>query len=448
MHLQFTAVFERFRVVARWRRLIAAFAPLALAPPSALRPRSDLLAITHVTVVDAQRDVVIPDQTVIVTGNRITAVGASERTVVPEEARVVDGHGKYLIPGLWDMHVHLGNASEVALPLFIASGVTGVRDMGSPKYETLHRWSVEALAGQRVGPRIVAAGPILDGSGTDAIRVIVHTADDAKRAVDSLAALGVDFIKVHEHLSRDVYFAIASEARALSIPFVGHVPAGDTSFFVSGTEAANAGQASLEHMFGIPFRADTPLRDLYAALKRAATAVDPTLVTIWSAAHACDTTVTRAQAVRLAPARLRAFWRSQLPKCPSASIGIRAYLFDARLRGIRPLRDAGIPLLAGSDVGFPYVIPGHSLHHELALLVEAGLTPAEALLTATLNPARFFHREFELGTIEPGKLADLVLLEANPLASIANVARISWVIANGRLFARGELDHMAQRSER
>src|SRR5207253_2912374 len=161
------------------------------------------------------------------------------------------------------------------------------------------------------------AGPILDGSGTDSNRVIVRNPEDARRVVDSLARTRVDFIKVHEHLSRDAYFAIAAEARKLGIPFVGHVPAGDTGFLVSR------------------------------------------------------------------------IWAGQAPKCPSPSIRIRQWLLGARMKGIAPLREAGIPLLAGTDVGFPYVIPGSGLHKELSLLVEAGLTPAQALAAATINPARF-----------------------------------------------------------
>jgi len=401
--------------------------------------QKDVTAIVNVSIVDVEAGRTRSGMTVITADNRITQVGASDVTPVPTGARVIDGRGKFLIPGLWDMHVHLGNATSAALPLFIAFGVTGVRDMGSPRYETIHQWSVEALSGARVGPRIVAPGPILDGSGTDSNRVIVRNPEDARRVVDSLALTRVDFIKVHEHLSRDAYFAIAAEARKLGIPFVGHVPAGDTSFLVSGIEAARAGQASLEHMFGIPFPADTSFHDLYAVLRSEKTWVDPTLVTMWTSAHACDTTVSRSRDIMYAAPALREFWAGQAPQCPSPSIRIRQWLLGARMKGIAPLRDAGIPLLAGTDVGFPYVIPGSGLHKELSLLVEAGLTPAQALAAATINPARFLGLEKELGTIEPGKIADMVLLDSNPLADIRSVSRINAVIANGRIFLRAEI---------
>ena len=125
------------------------------------------LAITHVTVVDVISGAVKPDLTVVITGNHIAQIGASSEVSLPATARAIDGRGKFLIPGLWDMHVHLGNATEAALPMLVASGITGVRDMGSPSFETLRRWNVEALAGLRIGPRIVAAGPILDGGAPD-----------------------------------------------------------------------------------------------------------------------------------------------------------------------------------------------------------------------------------------------------------------------------------------
>jgi hypothetical protein len=420
-------------------RALAALLLLLILPASA---GADQTAIVNVTIVDVAAARTIPGMTVILTDNRITAVGPSQTVIVPPGARVIDGRGEFLCPGFWDMHVHLGNATAAALPVFIAFGVTGVRDMGSPRYEVNHALSIEALSGARVGPRIVAGGPILDGSGTDSNRVIIRTPADARRVVDSLARIHVDFIKVHEHMSRELYFAIAAEARRLSVPFVGHVPADDTSFLVSGIEASNAGQASLEHMFGVPFPADTAFTDLYSTLRANHTWVDPTLVTMWTSSHACDTTVSLSEDITYTSPGLRAFWVSQVPKCPSPSIRIREFVFNSRMKGIAPLRAAGIPLLAGTDVGFPYVIPGKSLHKELALLVEAGLTPAEALATATSNPARFLGLDNELGAIKPGWLADLVLLRADPLRDISAVSRIETVIANGRVFSRRVLDQL------
>src|ERR1700730_14322579 len=149
--------------------------------------QSKALVITHVTIIDVKEGHTRPDVTVVITGNRIVELGDAGNIRAPKDAQVVDASGRYLIPGLWDMHVHLGNATEAALPLLVASGITGVRDMGSPSFETLRRWRVEALAGLRVGPRIVAAGPILDGGAPDPNRLTVHNESEARRAVDYLA---------------------------------------------------------------------------------------------------------------------------------------------------------------------------------------------------------------------------------------------------------------------
>jgi hypothetical protein len=205
-------------------------------------PDAGAIALTGITVIDATGAPPRIGMTLVNRETRITALGPTGRVTVPGGAQIVDGPGKYLIPGLWDMHVHLGDATNAALPLFVAFGVTGVRDMGSQSFETLRRWRVEALAGVRVGPRIVASGPILDGGTYRDNRVLVHNEAEARRAVDSLAAAGVDFIKVHEHLNREAYFAVALEARRLGIPFAGHIPAGDVSLLVTAIEASDAGQ--------------------------------------------------------------------------------------------------------------------------------------------------------------------------------------------------------------
>lgn len=187
----------------------------------------DSLIISNVTLVDVSNGSLKPGMTIIIRDNRIIALEPAA-TVSPDEnkvAQILDGHGKYAIPGLWDMHVHLGNATEAALPMLLTSGITGVRDMGSPSFETLRRWRLECLIGTRLGPRIVAAGPMLDGGPPDANRIIVRNADDARRAVFLLSQMGVDFVKVHEHLDRETYFAIAREAKTLGLPLAGHVPA-------------------------------------------------------------------------------------------------------------------------------------------------------------------------------------------------------------------------------
>jgi imidazolonepropionase-like amidohydrolase len=358
---------------------------------------------------------------------------------IPAGAQVVDGKSGFVIPGLWDMHVHLGNAGEAALPQFIAHGVTGVRDMGTERFEPLRQWRVEVLAQTRVGPRIVAAGPIVDGQTPNwPLRVTVRDAESARKTVDSLAAVGVDFIKVHQQLSREAYFGVAAEARRLNIPFAGHVPVG-----VTGVEAAAAGQRSLEHMTGVPGVSEPTFHNVVAAFRRNTTWIDPTLSVYWVMAHRTDSAVINDPRNQLITPGLRQFWDEQ-QSAWSGDLSIPAMRasLDRMSASVRALQGAGIPLLTGTDLGFIYIYPGSSVHDELERLVAAGLLPLEALRAATLNPARYLGWERELGAVEAGKLADLVLLDANPLDSIRNTRRIRAVIANGRYFDRAELDRL------
>jgi Amidohydrolase family len=402
----------------------------------------DSTVITNVTIIDVTEAKPQLLMCVLISGDRISQIRPCAAFVVPKDAKVVDGRGKFLIPGLWDMHVHLGNASEGALPMLVASGVTGVRDMGSPSFETLRRWRIEILAGERVGPRIVAAGPILDAGVPDSNRWIVHNEAEARRAVDSLAEIGVDFIKVHEHLDRKTYFAIADEANRLGLAFAGHVPVnpdGD-GFAVSGIEASNAGQKSLEHMFGIPFPGDDSIPELMVTLQKNGTWVDPTLRVFWNRVHFRELVAEKDPRLKHVAPALKQFWDGQTNQW-TANTKIPEMLLQFRLTGLKTLHDAKIPLLAGTDLGFAYVYPG-DLWKELAYLVEGGLTPLESIRTATINPARFLNREKELGSVEQGKLADLVLLEANPLDNIQNLRLVQAVFLNGRFFNRQALDAM------
>ena len=409
---------------------------------------SNAVVFTHVTVIDVTGTSNLTNVTVECIGNRIKEVGEDGSLSIPQNARVIDADGKFLIPGLWDMHVHLGNATEAALPVLIASGVTGVRDMGSPSFETLRRWRVEALTGDRTGPRIVAAGPILDGGTPDPTRMIVRNEAEARRAVDYLAECGVDFIKVHEHLSRETYFAIADEARKLNLPFAGHVPTDPNKYLVSGMEASAAGQKCLEHLFGIPFpfQRDGDLSGLFEAFRRNGTWVDPTLTRIWSQAHLNELVGKDDPRLKYVAPALRQFWAEQVRGISittnvTINVTIPTKILKWRLADVKALNAAGIPLLAGTDLGGPYVFPG-DLHKELELLVEAGLSPLEALRTATINPARYLGWQEQLGSVEKGKLADLVLLDANPIEDVRNTTKINAVVFNGRLLDRKALDQL------
>jgi len=373
--------------------------------PNAAPPR----AITNVTVIDVRTGMRVPDQNVVVQGQRIAAVGPASTTPVPAGAQVIDGRGRYLIPGLWDMHVHLDSTDLAALVRF---GITGARDMAGDLDQVLswrRRIAARELPGG--GPRLVVAGAFLRGprSQSESGPWIIRTAEQGKRAVDSLAARGVDFVKVHEDLSREAYFAIAAEAKAKGLPFVGHVAAALTPL-----EASAAGQRSIEHLEFVPdrclpiFAGQSPagctlegLNALIGSLAANGTWLDPTI------------------------GSFRVFAPQQFPAIQAGFKQLVPLLQSKRIR-----------LLAGTDLGTTGIIPGESLHDELALLVAAGFTPAEALRAATLNPADFLGLSDSLGTIEAGKIPDMVLLDADPLADITNTRRIAFVFQRGRVASR------------
>jgi imidazolonepropionase-like amidohydrolase len=434
------------------------------------RAQNAPLVIEHVAVVDVIAGKVQPDMTVEIRGRTIVAVTAARRTGVPGSAAVIDGRGKYLIPGLWDMHVHTTfppGVARIFLPLMVANGVLGARDMHS-LLAIIVPLKQAVASGSQLGPRLFIAGPAVDGPNSTLPGArVVSTADEAREAVRQLKAGGVDFIKVYSSLPRELYFAIAGEAQREGIPFVGHVPDG-----VTAAEASDAGQRSMEHLIEVDVgissdeakikaeeveamaqkRRSIPdahrLRAtydpakavaLFAHLRQNDTWQVPTLVVL----HAAGQFAHGGQApddslLSYIPKALRAFWHS-LPVDLAASMGALESI-HAGLVG--PLQRAGVPILAGTDCPNAYVYPGFSLHAELGLLVRAGLSPAEALRTATINPARFLGMTDSLGSLAPGHVADLVLLDANPLDDIANTRRIRAVIQAGRVWNRSALDRL------
>ncbi|HEY6089086.1 MAG TPA: amidohydrolase family protein [Gemmatimonadaceae bacterium] len=431
----------------------------------------DPIAITHVSVIDVQSGATLPDQTVLASGNRITYVGPAAAATIPGGARVIDGRGKFLIPGLWDMHVHgfVYLFSDFAGPLMIANGVTGARDMGYYVDTTL-RWKSDIAAGREVGPRLIV-GARVDGPVNRAGFVShVVTKQDGVRAVDTLArrkdgTSRADFIKPYSWIPRAAYYGLAAESRKLGVPFGGHVP-----YSVSVVEASNAGQKSIEHeddlmracssrdsvlraRFGDTTTLATSdqlvmIREQAAALRasydpakcrsviktlaRNHTWVTPTLVVYQPYAHAFDTASTHPGLAKYVPGIVQGGWMKRAAGVtPADSMIVRSYFSFDRTRD---LKNAGVKLLAGSDMPQAFVYPGFSLHDELGLLVRSGLTPLEALRAATYNPAEYLGALDSLGTVAQGKIADLVLLDADPLVDVANTRRISAVIANGRLF--------------
>jgi len=444
--------------------LLASWPTLGFAstdPSSQSRP----LAFIHVTVIDATGAPPTPDMTVVVTGDRITNVGKTGKLRVPKGAEVMDGTGKFLIPGLWDMHVHLSITTEASLPAFVANGVTGVRDMGGDASQ-IDGWRKRIDAGLLLGPRIIRAGPFVDGPKKTAMyRLTVNDEAEARQAVVSLKQQGMDFVKVHNRVPRDAYLALADECRKKGMAFVGHIPRG-----VSAEEASEAGQRSIEHTEtlieaaafqpGSTAKSPEEALDTYTAERRRGlfglfvkngTWYCPTLIEYNNFAYETDPAVLDDPRQRfLAPATkeyIDRFFPLPPRDTPVEQYAPRRAIYERLLGLVGEMQRAGVGILAGTDPPARGVFPGFSLHDELVLLVRAGLTPMEALQAATRNPARFLGKLDSWGTIERGKLADVVLLDANPLENIHNTRGIAAVVLGGRLIPRPELQTMLDRVE-
>jgi imidazolonepropionase-like amidohydrolase len=448
-------------------RLAAAAAIVASSPIPAIGQPS--IAITRVSVIDGDAPSPRTDQTVVIDGNRIVRVGASGSVAVPPGARIVDGRGKFLLPGFWDMHVHTAiSGGRDLLSLYVANGVTGVRDMAGD-WDTLKSWRSEIGRGQLVGPRIIASGPYLEGGDVPIPHLLARNAVEASAGVDSLIALGVDFIKVHSQLNAESYFAIARRARERGVVFAGHVPR-----VVGSAAASDSGQKSIEHLLGIPAEC-TPadsvalaprytvqgalgrcssedLAPLYEKFVRNGTYVTPTFTAQVEVAVWPTRAVPGDSLAHYLPKAVRDYVAQIFPmpdSIPPNADSVGRAMLEKRLRQVSAMQRAGVHILTGTDAPLRNSPPGFGLHEELALLVSGGMAPFDALRSATLEPARYFGMLDSLGTIAPGKLADLLLLDANPLQDIRNTRRISAVVANGRLYAgaaRQRLLHIASAS--
>ena len=390
-------------------------------------------AIRDVTVVDVASASLHPHMTVLIEKDRIAAVGA--QVTVPPGARVVAGSGKFLIPGLWDTHVHLWYRQN-QLPMFLAYGVTGVQDMGSDFART-SAWRDAIESGKAIGPHILTSGPPVDGSasGDDKLPVLVaRTPEEARKAFDQLYNMDVDFIKVLSGIPRDAYFALAEQARHWHMRLEGHVPTSVTAW-----EAIEARQESLEHLFGVmkAVPGDQEALDFFEQCATRGIRITPTLVLWQRMAHVHDEALKNDPRLKYVPESIRSTW----PELKDDGAALRQ-----QIQGIYRLVSLStrtkVEVLAGTDTGDPYTIPGATLHDELEQLVAAGMSPHQALEAATINPARFFEWDESMGTIEKGKVADLVMLDSNPLDDIRNTRKVRAVFARGRYFSRKQLDEI------
>lgn len=477
--------------------LVLLFLPTVLAAQKKVKKPAHLLVLTNVNLVDVASASIEPRMNVFIRDGRIEGIAKRALIQAGRNVQVVNADGKYLIPGLWDMHVHtaIRPEAESLLPLYLAYGVTGVRDMGGD-FDRIRHLREEIAAGRVLGPTIVAPGPFVDGPQpeSDSNFLPVASAAEARAAVRDLEARGADFIKVQAGLSPEAYRAVAGEAKRIGIAFAGHVPES-----VNAVEASDAGQKSIEHMSpALPGDAaillacserEEELRRELAALRapdlkleeaRARTrALQADLVSSYSEAK-CDRVVARLARNRTVvvptliwsvsirptsradtigelpmqyvPAKLRERWttarRSFLESAPDETFALNQRMADMAERLTGRLHRARVTLLAGTDNFDAFVIPGFSLHQELELLVHSGLSPADALRAATVYAARFLGRHNDTGVVATGKRADLVVLDANPLDDIRNTRRISGVVVGGKYLSRADLDKILADQEK
>ena len=434
----------------------SSFADADLSFQRTAQPAARLLAIRNVTVIPGNGAPPIHNRTVLIRDESIAAVGPTAETVIPAGARVIDGSNKFLLPGFIDLHAHVSKTRASSLGLFVANGVTTIRDMGGDHDELL-RWRKEVRSGKRIGPRMLIAGPYLEAASNiermrkdppeeriepfERTRIPVASPAEARRIVAELASRELDFLKIRTVQDRETYVALNEAANAHGIPLVGHVTN------IPPEVVLAAGQDGVDHFF-YPSTNSTNREDRLALWRKFAerrVPIVPTLVTLFEAIFPETErlrAVTEDHEGKIDSRRkylsryLVLDWREQVTEANDQRRKAVRQLWDEVIRrDLRDMHEAGMDVLVGSDVAVLNIFPGFSLHDEMALFVsELGMTPAEVLDRATSRSARYLALADSIGTVERGKIADLVLLDANPLQDIRNTKRIAAVVLRGTLF--------------
>ncbi len=445
------------------------------------------ILIEDVNLIDIETGNIVTNQDVVINANKITNILDHGRNTIQSKT-VIDGSNKYLIPGLWDMHVHIMREEwyKSQLPLLRANGITGFREMwGDLKIANYVR--SQQQKDNLPYFRFIASGHILDGKipywgGS----IPVATANEAVRIVDSLIRDKADFVKIYNFLEPEVFYAIAKKCKENNFPFAGHVP-----HTVRITDASEAGMASMEHLYGFLGEACTnsdsafylmqqsvkafengnkeerkkilsifyslvlnhfsedKLKDIAQVLKKNNTYIVPTLVTLRGGYFTNDTSFTNDPRLKYMSKETLAYWKeateNDIKKNSELEWENKRKRWQVEQLIMNILIKEKVNIMAGTDSDNPYAFPGFSLHDELALYVEFGMTPLEALRTATIIPIKYLKMTDSLGTIKSGKLADIILLDANPLENIKNTTKINTVIANGKVYSKNYIDSVMER---
>ncbi|MBT8077330.1 MAG: amidohydrolase family protein [Gammaproteobacteria bacterium] len=422
--------------------------------------QAESTAFVNVNVIPMTESIVLTGRTVVVEGDRIVTIGDVNDTIIPDEAVVIDGTDRFLIPGLAEMHGHVPGASsntlERVLHLYAVNGITTVRGMlGQPSHLQLRE---RLLANEMVGPRLITSGPSLNGNSVAGVK-------DGVEKVKSQHESGYDFLKIHPGLKLDEFNAIAGTAQDLEMPFAGHVPED-----VGIHNALSAGIATIDHLdgylqalvsphddtsgglggfFGL-FIADqvdeSGMQAIAQATRDAGVWNVPTQSLFEHVTSSMDPEEMRGwPEMKYMPPDTVERWvqyKKDLLNDANYTSAEAARAISLRRSLILALHDAGAGLLLGSDSPQIFNVPGFAIHRELEYLVASGLTPYQALRTGTVNPAVYFGHANVLGTVEPGMIADLVLLDANPLADIRNSRRVHGVMLRGRWLSRPVISAM------
>lgn len=399
--------------------------------------RKGALAITNATLIDGTGAAPVADAVVVIEGDRITAVGPRAKVKIPKGATVVDAKGKTVLPGLWDMHAHFEQVEWG--PIYLAAGVTTVRDVGN-EFDFIKSVRDAIKTGHGLGPRLLLAG-IVDGNSKMALGIIrADNADEARAVVNRYKAAGFEQIKIYSSIKLDVLQTICAEAHRLGMTVTGHIPNG-----LNAQQGVEAGMDQINHIQyipaimlpkdrkpGVPVTLNLDSAEAKQALeflKAHGTVIDPTMALMELITNPADVPVSTFEPGIAKVARELAGPLNNTG-VPPASAQRAHQVFEQWMSVLGALHRAGIPIVAGTD----QAIPGHSLHREIELYVKAGFTPMEAIQAATLVPARVMKVDKEVGSIEVGKRADLILVDGNPLESISNIRNVRQVVTGGRIY--------------